>query len=244
MSRWRSFLSRDRRLASLGLALATSASGAAGAAESGNGTRADEARAAAGRSAAAPADARALLAALAGVSGLEARFVERKSLALLSAPLVSKGRLYYLRPGRMAREIVEPEPSLIQVGPDSLRIIGSSGTQQIDLASRPDVRLFVESFSGVLAGDFVGLSRHYRLTYSRASGSANRWSLELVPRAAPLAHLIRRIEVLGQGLAVSELRVEETRGDKTVTTLTAADAERKFSVEEKRRLFGAPPAPK
>ena len=50
-----------------------------------------------------PPDARTLLRALATVEGLEAKFIEDKHLALLRAPLSSKGRLYFTRPGHMAR---------------------------------------------------------------------------------------------------------------------------------------------
>src|SRR5262245_33876290 len=58
-----------------------------------------------------PADAKALFATFARIPGLEAHYTEKKHLALLAAPLESKGRLYFLAPGYLARVVESPEKS-------------------------------------------------------------------------------------------------------------------------------------
>ncbi len=202
-----------------------------------------------------PKTARALLAALASVGGLEARFVEEKKLALLRAPLRSAGVLYFARPGLLARHVVTPEPSWVRIAPGRILIADPAGERRVDLRARPDVRLFVESFTRVLEGDHEGLAEAYSLQFEPAVASASgepqkqargrpapggsrAWQLTLTPRARPLSDLVARIEITGRALSVEQLRVVETKGDTTTTRLSCVDAARTFSEAEKASLFG------
>lgn len=192
------------------------------------------AMAAAGAEPAAPPDARALFAAFSGVEAFEARFEETKEMALLAAPLVSRGRLYFTRPGLLARHVEEPSPSRVLITPDLLTFSDASGERRMDLHARPDVKLFVESFVRVLMGDEATLARVYRIGYERDGAS---WRLVLEPKGEELAHIVQRMVLSGQGLAVEEIRVEDAAGDVTVTQLSEVDTERRFDPEERAELF-------
>lgn len=185
----------------------------------------------------APDDDAALFAALAKLDGFEAKFSEKKHLSLLKAPLETSGRLYYLKPGMLAREVVKPEKSLVRVSQGIVTIIDERGSRRIDLRSRPGVASFVESFSHVLSGRLEELSKHYRVEYSKAK-EGNGFTLTLTPRGSPLNQLVQSIEIEGRGLSIFHLVVRETNGDRTVTRLSDIDAPRKFSESEKRRFFG------
>ena len=62
-----------------------------------------------------------LLARFAGMSGLSARFREEKRMALLAAPLVNEGTLYFAPKGRLARHITTPAPATVLIDEGSLR---------------------------------------------------------------------------------------------------------------------------
>ncbi|MCA9711182.1 MAG: outer membrane lipoprotein carrier protein LolA [Myxococcales bacterium] len=190
-----------------------------------------------------PPDARTLLRALATVEGLEARFKESKKLALLRAPLVSEGRLYYVRPGYMVRMVDTPSPSTVRIGPRSLELQDAGGRQEVDLRSRPDIKMFVESFVHVVAGNYDALASTYTLAFTPAAQEGGPWRLTLTPAHEPLSNLVERLEIRGRGYEVATIKVLETQGDTTEITMSAVDPNRRFSADERARLFGLPPAP-
>lgn len=188
-----------------------------------------------------PTDARTLLRVLATIEGLEARFIERKRLALLRAPLVSEGRLFYTRPGYLARFVETPSPSSVRIGPKSLEVNDASGSQRFDLRSRPEIKTFVESFVHVVAGDYDALASTYSLGFVRASEPGAMWLLTLVPLGSPLSDLVERLEIRGQGYHVAMIHVLEKKGDTTEIVMTSVDPQREFTTTERLELFGLPP---
>ena len=225
---------RRRRVAALGLLAALASLGAAPAAEpTPPPARAGEA----------PASAAELLAAMATVTGLEAKFVERKQLQLLRAPLISEGTLYYTQPGYLTRVVDLPAPSEVRIGPGALRVRDATGDRHIDLTARPDVAAFVRSFVDVVAGDETALARTYTLNFARTDEPTKSWRLTLTPREEPLSRLVARIEIIGQGHAIAAITVIETSGDQAEITLREVDPHRRFTDAERERFFGLAPAP-
>ncbi len=189
-----------------------------------------------------PTDARGLLAAMATVEGLEARFTERKSLALLKAPLVSAGVIYYTRPGHLARIIETPSESTVRIGPKSLEVSDASGKQQFDLRSRPDIKMFVESFVHVVAGNYEALASTYELGFKPAPETGGEWALTLTPLRQPLSTLVTSLEIRGHGYSVLTILVREAKGDSTEITMSSVDPHRAFSDDERSKFFGLPAA--
>lgn len=195
-----------------------------------------------------------VFAALATLEGLEADFVETKTLALLAAPLTSKGTLYFERPGRLARHVTEPSSSQVVITPTRLQMTDASGkVERIELGARPDVKLFVESFVKVLAGDERALSSLYAITFKpagafkpaagKATSAAAQWQMTLTPRPSPskpsrgISAFIAKLIIVGRGPSVDRIDVVETSGDTTATTITRADSTRRFSPAERAALF-------
>ena len=181
-----------------------------------------------------------LMAAFSKMPGLEARFVEKKQLGLLAQPLESRGRLYFARPGLLLRRVESPRRSEVVITPKELKMRDADGEQVIDLRARPDVRPFVESLTWLLAGDQKALAAVYSLQFERGDGQ-RPWQLTLTPKAEPLSHLIAFIRVIGSGLAVTEIRVQEKAGDETVTQIVEANPARTFQPAELQSLFGVAP---
>jgi outer membrane lipoprotein-sorting protein len=171
---------------------------------------------------------------------MEAHFREEKRIALLRAPLVSEGQLYFLAPDRLARHVTSPSPSVMVVTGTSVSFQDAAGhTEALSLDQNPVVRLFVDSFLKILAGDAAALRRLYGMTAT--SGPTGVWTLQLKPTVAPLNRLIDEIDLSGRGAIMDRLRVLEVGGDETVTLFTRVDVHRRFGAEEERRLFTAGP---
>lgn len=183
-----------------------------------------------------PTDARTLLEAMARVKGLEASFVERKKLALLKAPLVSEGRIFYTKGGFMTRVVDKPIASTVRIGPTKLEVIDDAGHKDVDLRSRPDIKTFVESFVHVIAGNYDALATIYKLSFTPEGDDP--WLLVLEPTGDTLSKLVKRLEIRGRGYAVSTIAVLEASGDSTEIALNSIDPQREFTAEERQRLFG------
>lgn len=188
--------------------------------------------------AAPPQDARSFMASMSKLTGLQASFVETKTLALLKAPLVSRGVLYYLPPGYLVRTMETPSASTVRIGPERLQVEDAAGQQTFDLRSRPDIKTFVESFVHVMAGNYDALAAVYTLDYTPPPTPDEMWSLVLVPRKPPLSELVERLEVRGRGQQVATIRILERRGDRTEIEILDATPNRTFSARERRTIFG------
>jgi len=183
----------------------------------------------------APGDAAALLALFSRMEGLQARFEEDKFLALLAAPLSCRGTLYYLKPGHLTRIVEAPEPSTLCISPDTLRMTDSQGVETIDLRVSADLRAFVHSLLQVLSGDESALRAAYEVGFEAREGT---WSLTLAPREPPLTAMLTSLQLSGSGHTVTQIVVIDPQGDRTVTRVTSADVERRFTKDELWSIFG------
>lgn len=184
-----------------------------------------------------------LLGRFAGMSGLQATFREEKHMALLAAPLVNEGTIYFAPNGkrpRLARHTSRPARSLVLIDGSALKMADDAGREEIALDKSPTVRLFVDSFVKIFAGDREALAAMYAM---ELKSEGQRWTLRLRPKVAPLDKLIERVEITGEGVVIATMRVIEVGGDESVTTFSAVDPRRKFSAEELAALFSLPKPP-
>ncbi len=187
-----------------------------------------------------------LLAGFREISALEARFEEDKFLAILAAPLRSRGRLYFLPPSTLLRRVEEPDRQEILIHEGRIHLSHGGKTRTIDLAARGELRPLVDSLIWILTGDLESIESFYRVGYEvfdsetdRAGG--NRWQLTLTPKRAPLSNLLQELRVRGERHTVDTLELIETSGDRTLTRILDANAQRKFGPEERLDLFGLGP---
>ncbi len=155
-----------------------------------------------------------LMATLARVKSASAQFVERKTLRVLEAPLVSSGTLLYVAPDQVEKITVLPERERIAISGDKLIIEGGSGERPrtLSLANAPEIAAFVESIRATLAGDLLALDRFYRV---ELAGGPASWRLDLTPRAEKLAQLVHRIRISGSGEKITAVETDEGDGDRS-----------------------------
>lgn len=147
------------------------------------------------------------------------RFVERKYLAILNAPLESSGTLVYIAPGRLEKHMLLPRQESLTLDGDTLLIENKETGQQrrVMLHEQPVVWAFVESIRSTLAGDLQTLNRFYEVSLE---GDASRWRLRLKPTEPRMREVASEIRVSGNGNWVSVIEILDAGGDRSVMTIT------------------------
>ena len=182
-----------------------------------------------------------LLARLAQMPGLSAKFHEEKRIQLLSMPLVSEGSVYFTKPAALLRRVDKPESSRMLLAQGRLSVWDASGRRSFELSANAALRSLAESFLYVLSGDRKALDGLYSMHFSGRAQAA--WKLQLLPRVKALAQLIREIKLEGDGIRVRSLQLTEASGDVSATSFSDVQSDRRFTPEEKQQLFGAQSPP-
>lgn len=162
-------------------------------------------------------DLRQLMQALGAVKRSQARFVERKYLKALNAPLELSGTLRYEAPGKLDKRTLKPKPEALIVDGDRLSIEAAGKPARIlRLQDYPVLWAFVESIRSTLNGDIAVLERFYRV---ELEGSRAQWQLYLVPNDPDMRAVISQIAIGGSRDRIERIEVQEARGDRTVTRI-------------------------
>jgi hypothetical protein len=154
-----------------------------------------------------------VLSGLARVERSDANFEETRHIAALTAPVVRRGTLKYVRPADLEMVVDTPVREVIRVAGPSLVIERRGQVREIRLTEMPAIAGWVESVRSTLAGDLSALSRYFTV---RASGDAARWQLELIPLSAELASFVTRVTIAGTGAQITRIEVAEASGDRSV----------------------------
>jgi Outer membrane lipoprotein carrier protein LolA-like len=162
---------------------------------------------------------------LAQVRSASARFTERQTMHMLSAPLVSSGSLTYVAPDYVRKEIQSPAPENFVLDHGSVTITGGPDqqTHRFTLNDDPRIGGLVEAVRATLAGDLPGLEQFYTV---RLSGGAANWQLLLRPKNPDAARFIQWIAIYGSGNRLTELDTASSDGDHSEMRVTedASDA--------------------
>jgi hypothetical protein len=186
-----------------------------------------------------------LLGRFAALPGVEARFREEKQIALLDAPLISEGRLSFVGGDtpRLLRRTESPSASTVLIGGDRLTFHDGRRRRELDLngPSGALLRNFVQSFLYLLAGDEAALRRLYDITLTpRSEDAPQGWLMILVPRDEAMRRVLNEVRLSGRGVLLEQMQVLEASGDRTTTVFSDVDTDRRFTPEERARVFRLP----
>ena len=161
-----------------------------------------------------------LLPHLARPAPSQTPFLEAHFSALLTRPLIVAGRLDYLGPDALAREVDVPyhERAEIRGGEVTLEREGER-PQHFSLDRAPALRSLLASFTALLGGRVAALERHFRLDLH---GDRAHWTLGLTPRDPEVHQRIRALTVSGSGYDLRCLTTFQANGDVTVTLVSQA----------------------
>ncbi len=176
-----------------------------------------------------------LMRGMASSRGVVANFREFKRIAVLREPIETQGRLYFVPPGRMRRELYVPVQSRMIIDGGRVRMEQDGAVR--DLSDSPIARAFVENFVVLWSGDLRALEERYQVSFE-ATGSD--WEMTLIPRDRNMRRAIDRIVLRGSSESLREIETREVDGDLTLTTLQDVEPDRVFDDAEIRRLFPDP----
>lgn len=153
---------------------------------------------------------------LARNKGGRAKFVEKKFLAVLDKPLVATGEMTYTAPDRLEKRTLTPKPETMLLEKDSLTLEREKQKLTINLASQPEALAFIDSIRGTLSGNRAALERNYGL---HLSGSAEKWTLTLLPSDQKIASLVQRITVSGNRGQIRQIEYLQADGDRSLLAI-------------------------
>jgi hypothetical protein len=192
---------RQARLLALVLAMASCLAGAAEAADS-------------------PGwDLKRLMHDLGEVKTAKGRFVERKYVAILTAPLEFSGTLLYIAPNRLEKHTLKPRTESLLLERDELVIESKNPDRRraLKLRNYPVVQVFVESVRSTLAGDLALLNRFFEIGLQ---GDERSWRLLLKPNDPKMQEVMSEVRISGNGSWIDTIEFLEAGGDRSVMSIT------------------------
>lgn len=154
-----------------------------------------------------------LMQSLAQTRVAQARFIEKKSIALLDKPVESSGELFYSAPDRLEKRTLKPKPEFMVLDQGTLVIERGRKKHRLQLQDYPELAVFIESIRGTLAGDRKALERNYRLALE---GTAEHWTLQLWPLDEKMLTVVKRIRITGIRDAMRSFEIFQTDGDSSL----------------------------
>lgn len=145
-----------------------------------------------------------------------ARFVEQKSLSVLSTPIESRGELSFKSPYFLQKKTTQPIQETMTVERDRL-ILSRGGKEQImQLDTLPEMGAFIDSLRATLSGDLPTLKKSFQV---KLSGTANKWTLSLRPLHANLQRVLIEISIQGRNSEILYIETSMLNGDRTFLSL-------------------------
>ncbi len=192
------------------------------------------------RADAAPATVEALMEKFAAAGAVRATFVSEQSIAVLTAPLESAGRLYFEPPSTMVRETERPGSAKVVVEAGRATFRDETGTRHFDLASNEIAAGLVENLMIVLRGDLAALRDRFETRYAV---EGEQWSLRIRPRQRRVREWIREIVFGGSSEVLVSMSTFETNGDHTRVTFADVELGAVLSTSERGEWFAIDAAP-
>lgn len=161
-------------------------------------------------------DLQQLMAALAQNKSGRATFVETKHIAILERPVESSGELLFTAPDRLEKRTFKPRAESLVVNGDELLVERGRQKYRLQLQAYPDLAAFIDSIRGTLTGDRKALERNFRLGLD---GSAERWTLQLLPLDEKMLVAVRQIRISGVHDRVNSIEIMQSDGDSSVMAI-------------------------
>ena len=164
-------------------------------------------------------DIKRLMHDLGEVKTAKGRFIERKYVGILTAPLEFSGTLLYVAPDRLEKHTLKPRSESLLLERDQLIIESKDPDRRrtLKLSNYPVVQVFVESVRSTLAGDLALLNRFYEVALQ---GDERSWRLLLKPNDPKMQEVMSEIRIGGHGNWINAIEFLEPGGDRSVMSIT------------------------
>jgi outer membrane lipoprotein carrier protein len=175
--------------------------------------------------------------AQASIRTLAARFSERKDLALLVEPILSKGEFFYASPNRARWQYTEPDDRIFLISDNTLQqyFPGRKVLEKRDLSAANTTRVFRLFGMGQTSTE---LSKMYEITLGETEAGSQAYLLILKPRRHMVEKRLSQVKLwVGEkDFLPRAMQWEEADGDTTLLSfenvnINSTIAEDKFQLE-------------
>jgi hypothetical protein len=158
-----------------------------------------------------------VMADLRTVRHLDARYVEHRTLHVLSRPIESRGSLHFEAPAHLEKVTdpgAEGTADRLTIDRDRLTINRGAGGPPISMSlhEHPEIGVLVESIRATLSGDGEALRRIFDVT---PSGTIRHWQLVLQPRDPAQHAVLQWMRVSGYAERITAIDTANGEGDRT-----------------------------
>lgn len=186
----------------------------------------------------APAELEGLMQRFAASGGVRARFRESRQLSILTDPIETTGTLYFAPPDRLARHTDWPGRSSVVIEAERVMLADETGQRVFDLNTSEVARALIGNLMVVFRGDLEALRARYSISFD---SSAERWTLDLEPRARAVRSFIERIRFVGRGPDLTAMETRESNGDRTIMELSEIEVGFSWGQRDLDRIFSVDP---
>ena len=153
-----------------------------------------------------------LMHGLGQVRAASGRFVERKTIHVLDAPLMTSGTLTYAAPDYLRKMTLSPigQDFVLEQGQVEITSGADHQRETFSLGAAPQIAGLVEGIRATLAGDLPMLERYYTV---RLTGSEAGWQLFLQPKNAQATRFITWMLIQGSGNRLTAIDTASLNGD-------------------------------
>ena len=158
-------------------------------------------------------------AASEAVSTLQGRFIQTKTLSILSDSFKSEGVLYYTRPQKLRWQYTAPYRYDFIMDGHSVTMRSEQSSQTIDADGNRIFRQLCAVIAGGVDGSLLTSDRDFDIAWQRSDGEI---SADLRPKNRPFKDLFARIVITlrDEDCMVRRILMEETGGDTTEIIFT------------------------
>jgi hypothetical protein len=144
------------------------------------------------------------------------RFYEEKHNSMLAEPLRLTGTLEYDGPGYLRKIVQTPFAESFAIDGDQIVVNRNDETQVLNLNRSRSMQLFVQVFQAILAGDNARIDHDFETTLA---GTADAWSVMLVPRLQRMRKRVPKLQLEGDAEALQRITIELDAGESHIMTL-------------------------
>ncbi|WP_116135651.1 outer membrane lipoprotein carrier protein LolA [Trinickia diaoshuihuensis] len=175
-----------------------------------------------------------ITAQLARKTGVRAQFRQTRTLAALSAPLVSTGTLVFVRDRGVIWRTDTPYRITYVIGDAGVEKIDASGVRTTSSRSRGGIAQVSQMMRAMLGGDLSALYSQFDVA---ADGTPAKWHLLLTPNQPQLAQAVKSLRMEG-GAFLNLLEITSANGDTTRIEFSGSEGIDSLPPAE-AALFGA-----
>ena len=164
---------------------------------------------------------------------LRGHFVQTKTLAGFSKPLIARGSFVVSRSRGILWQTDTPFPGLLRLTRgEILQKSGDTVTLKMDAGKEPALRAINNLLFAVLAGDITQLDGIFQLS---GEGKSHPWQLLMLPKDSGVAQVLRQVKLQGDS-HVEHVDMIDANGDLTRIDFSDTREDHALTADEEHRF--------